>query len=295
MYKALNPGAIGVKAATLERSLEAARLGGFEGVDVDPREIADRVDSQGEEEIQRLFSACGLQPAGWGIPVDWRGTEDRWREGLEGLPRLARAAARIGCTRASTWIMPCSNERAFDANWRFHVVRFRPIAEILEAAGCRLGLEFIGPKTLRDSQAYPFVHTLGGMLELSMAIGQNVGVLLDSWHWHTSHGTVEDLHALEPAQVVYVHVNDAPADLPTDLQIDGVRALPGETGVIDMGGFLNALRTIGYTGPVTPEPFKKELAALASDADRLRAVGEAMDRIFRLAAPGGGGAARAWK
>ena len=63
------------------------------------------------------------------------------------------------------------------------------------------------------------------------------------------------LKALTPAQVVYVHVNDAPAGVPIDEQMDGVRALPGETGVIDIAGFLKALQGIGYDGPVTPEPF----------------------------------------
>ena len=62
-----------------------------------------------------------------------------------------------------------------------------------------------------------------------------------------------------------------------------MRALPGETGVIDIAGFLQALRAIGYDGPVVPEPFKKELSDLPSDEARLRTVGAAMDAIFRQA------------
>jgi len=46
------------------------------------------------------------------------------------------------------------------------------------------------------------------------------------------------------------------------VQVDSVRALPGETGVIDIAGFLQALHAIGYSGPVTPEPFKKELGGM---------------------------------
>src|SRR5262249_20132695 len=147
-------------------------------------------------------------------------------------------------------IMPCSNDRDYEENWRFHVERFTPIARILAEHGCTLGLEFIGPKTLRDSQKYPFVHTLPKMIELGQAIGPNVGLLLDCWHWYTSHGTVEEIRALKPEQVVYVHVNDAPAGVDIDAQVDNVRALPGETGVIDIVGFLQALRHIGYDGSV---------------------------------------------
>ena len=52
--------------------------------------------------------------------------------------------------------------------------------------------------------------------------------------------------------------------------------------MIDLQGFLGALREIGYDGPVVCEPFKKELAELPDDAARLRTVGEAMDRALRL-------------
>jgi predicted xylose isomerase-like sugar epimerase len=71
--------------------------------------------------------------------------------------------------------------------------------------------------------------------------------------------------------------------VPLDAQVDNVRALPGETGVIDIAGFLQTLQKIGYDGPVTPEPFAKELAEFDSDGERLRVVGAAMDRIFALA------------
>jgi sugar phosphate isomerase/epimerase len=65
-----------------------------------------------------------------------------------------------------------------------------------------------------------------------------------------------------------------------DDYVDNQRGLPGETGVIDIAGFLRALDEIGYEGPVTPEPFKDELKELPDDADRLRAVGDCMRKIF---------------
>jgi len=60
--------------------------------------------------------------------------------------------------------------------------------------------------------------------------------------------------------------------------IDVVRALPGETGGIDLAGFRGALRTIGYDGPVVPEPFVKELADLAPD-EAVRRVGDALAKV----------------
>ena len=280
MYKALSPGAIGVSAPTLEDAINAATLGGFDGVEINPREVAVRIEEKGAEAVRALYADAGVRPAAWGLPTEWRGDEAAFQSSLRELPRLARAAAEIGCTRVSTYVLPSSDERDYDENYRFHVDRFTPVAAALAEAGCSLGLEFIGPKTLRDGKRHEFIHTMDGMLEMGREIGPNVGLLLDCWHWYTSHGTVEDLRALDPAQVVYVHVNDAPSGVPIDEQVDNVRALPGETGVIDIAQFLGALLSVGYDGPVTPEPFKKELADLPSDEDRLRTVGTAMDKIM---------------
>jgi sugar phosphate isomerase/epimerase len=283
MYKALSPSAIGVQPRDLDEAIADARTGGFQGLELKVREVADLVDRQGVGYVRDRLAAAALQPAGWGLPVDWRGSEETWRANLEELPRLAAAAAAIGSTRTATWIPPASDSRPFAENYQFHVERIQPIAQILAQHGCRLGLEFVGPKTSRDTLQYPFIYRMEDILRMGEEIGPNVGLLLDCWHWYTSGGTLQDLGALRAEQVVYVHVNDAPAGIARDEQQDRVRALPGETGVIDIAGFLRALQAMGYDGPVIPEPFKRELADLPTDADRLRVVGAAMDRIFQQA------------
>ena len=282
MMKALSPGAIGVNTKTIGAAIAAAKIGGFAAVEFNPGEIADLIERDGLEAVEKMFRDAEIAPSGFGLPTDWRGDAADWKRDLEKLPRLAQAAAAIGGARTMTWIMPGSDTRDAAENRRFHSERFQPIAEILANHNVALGLEFIGTKTLRDSLKYPFIYRMEEMLALGAEIGPNVGLLLDSWHWHTSGGTVEDLMALQPEQIVYVHVNDAPADVPMEALQDGTRALPGETGVIDIAGFLRALKAIGYDGPVAAEPFKRELKDFATDGERLRIVGDTMDEIFRV-------------
>lgn len=255
MYTALSPGAMGIRVGTLQEAINVAKDAGFEGVEVGIHEVADLIEKNGAESVRAMFIEANIKPAGFGLPTDWRSSEENWKKGLEELPRLAKAAQAIGCFRTATWIMPCSNDLPFDDNRAFHVARFKPIAAILGEYGVHLGLEFIGPKTLRDSQKYPFIYKMEDMLAMGADIGPNVGLLLDCWHWHTSGGTVDDLYELKPEQVVYVHVNDAPLGVPLDEHIDNRRGLPGATGVIDIVGFLCALKSIGYDGPIVPEPF----------------------------------------
>jgi sugar phosphate isomerase/epimerase len=275
MLRTLSPGAVHVRPDGLDAALAFARDYGFDGLEFDARGVAE----MGAEAVRAKFEAAGVAPAVFGLPVEWRQDEARWRSDLEALPRLAKAAAELDCRRTATWVLPGSDERAMDANLAFHVERFRPIAEILGEHGISLGLEFIGPKTLRDRFAHPFVYTQDGMLELAGRIAPNVGLLLDGWHWYTSGGTVDDLRRLRPEQIVYVHINDAPAGVPVDEQLDNVRRLPGATGVIDMAGFFGALREIGYDGPVAVEPFDDSLAQLPDDAARLTAVRESMTKV----------------
>ena len=69
--------------------------------------------------------------------------------------------------------------------------------------------------------------------------------------------------------------------MPRDERLDTVRALPLETGVIDLPGFMGKLRTMGYDGPVTPEPFSQRLVELAG-ADPGRAAREAARAMAAL-------------
>ena len=152
-------------------------------------------------------------------------------------------------------------------NFDRHKKRLGEAAKVLADYGIRLGLEFVGPRTSRARSRFAFICTQTEMMELVGAIGRpSVGLLLDSWHWYTSHGTVEELLELSNKDVVHVHVNDAPADVAVDRQIDSRRRLPTTTGVIDLKGFINALVKIGYDGPVECEPFDRELREMADEA-----------------------------
>ena len=222
--------------------------------------------SQDAAAVKALFDAAGVRPGSFGMPVEYRKDEATWREGLAALPAQAKLACELGCGRTSTWLLPGDDGRDFRTNFRFHVERLRPVAVILADYGIRFGLEFVGPKTARTKRTYRFLYTLEGMLALAAAIDTgNVGLLLDLWHLYTAHGSNDQVLELTNAEVVVVHVNDAPTGVSIDEQLDNVRALPGETGVMDIAGFMAALQAIGYDGPVTAEPFSQRVRELPAE------------------------------
>lgn len=282
MFRNLCPGAIGVPA-NLQQSLEYAKLGGFGGIDVPMGEIIPMIEAQGADAAKALFVDNGLQLGGLGVPVRWMGAEEDWQADLAALPAFCQAAQAIGGTRAATWMPSWHDERDWEENWQWHIARLKPVAQIMGEYGVRLGLEFLGPKTLRDGHKYDFIHTAEQMVELCAELGPNAGLLLDAWHWYTSAGTLDDLAKLTNANVVYVHINDAPPGLALDEQKDNVRALPGETGVIDLSGFLQALKTMGYDGPVTPEPFSARLNAMEDKAEAVKLAGKMLADVWAAA------------
>ncbi|MBT4140333.1 MAG: sugar phosphate isomerase/epimerase [Candidatus Latescibacteria bacterium] len=282
MFKSLTPGAIGVKGS-VEELIALASNGGFQGLDISIQAVADLVAERGANDVREMFASANLKVGAWGLPVNWNGPEDVYLEGLKDLAKLAKIAAEVGATRCAQWIPCASDTLKFRENFRFHIQRLKPIAEVLKDHGCSIGLEFIGPQTLRIDKPYGFIYTMDGMLALSEAIGTgNVGLLLDAWHWYTQLGTVSDLMALTPEDVIHVHVNDAPAGVEITDQIDNIRALPSETGVIDLVSFLKAMKAIGYEGPVSPEPFSQRVRELPAE-QAIEETHAGLDKAWRTA------------
>lgn len=284
MFTSLNPRMIRL-SLSFDETLQAARDYGFEGVELDQTALVDGDPAKLKHRIQD----AGVRVGGFPAPVNTAADEATYLEGLRALPDIAARAAAVGATRSTRGIRPWSDDRDWVENWRFTVQRMQPVAAILAEHGCRLGLEYIGPATSRQGHRYPFVHTMEGALALAREIGSGTGLLLDAWHWYTSKETPEDIARLTNADVVSVHVNDAPAGIPVDEQKDLERLMPGASGVIDIRGFLDALVALNYDGPVIVEPFDKTLEALEAP-ERLRATADSLAKIMRgVPAPGAPG------
>ena len=114
----------------------------------------------GIERVRKLFADADMRPGQWGLPVAWT-KDDQWEKDLRELPALAALGIDLGCSRTATWCMSGSNDRPFHENLRRHVARFRPIAEVLARQECRLGMEFLGPKTIQKTFTHEFIYALG--------------------------------------------------------------------------------------------------------------------------------------
>ncbi len=175
-----------------------------------------------------------------------------FQDSLTKLDAAAAFAAAIGCPRMMTYILS-SSDTPKEQLLPVYRQRFTDSARILARHTVRLGLEFLGPLHIRKAKPYEFIWRMNDMLAFAKECGPNVGLLLDSWHWHHAGATTGDIVAAGRDRIVHVHFNDAP-DLPPDQIRDNQRLLPGE-GVINLTGFLQALQKIGYTDALSVEVF----------------------------------------
>lgn len=253
MYVSLNGTLVaGGRAPWPEFAHMAARVG-FAGVDVN----LTRAMEEGLDSTRALLQELRLKPAVVGLPVDFRKDAATFRAGLDKLAEAAQFAAAIGCPRMGTWIMSSSETPKTELR-KIYLERFRACADVLARSHVRLGLEFLGPLHLRKRFPHEFIWRMDEMLEFAKESGQNIGLLLDSWHWHHAGGTLKEiLEAGKAGRIVHVQVADAP-DLPPEKIVDGERLMPGE-GVIDLVGFFRAVRDGGYEDGVSPEIFGRGL------------------------------------
>ena len=277
MYRALATGAIGVNVS-FEEQVRLAAAYGFQGIGVGMPEV----ERLGLNTVSDLLVKNHLLPAVTGIPVNFREDDATFEKDMAALPTFVRTMTDLGCTRAATWIMPVLKDKSYAEAFEQLRSRTARICEVIARYGMRYGLEFVGPKTIRTGKP-EFIHDQKGMLELIHAVGaSNLGLLLDCFHWYTSHGTAADLAQLTDQLIILVHVNDAIAGRTPDEQIDSQRAMPGETGVVDIAAFMSALQKMNYTGPVVVEPFCPWLGKLSPD-EAVQKTAQSLDKIWAIA------------
>ncbi|MGZ9584425.1 sugar phosphate isomerase/epimerase family protein [Paenibacillus marinisediminis] len=243
-----------------ENFIRLAAQYGFGAVDIDAKAFIDQV---GLSRAKEILVEHQMKIGSIGLSVEWRTSDEQFRAGLKKLEQEAEAAAQLGCTSCCTYILPSTDQKP--ASFMAAAInRFRMIADILDAHGVRLGLEFVGPHHLRTTWSNPFIWTVEETLEMIEAINNsNVGLLIDAYHCHTTGFGAADILNLKPHQIVHAHINDA-RDLPVEQLLDNDRLYPGE-GVIDLCGFVNSLQQIGYTGAVSQEILTPEQPTAPSE------------------------------
>lgn len=279
MIKGLTTAGIG-HIEHIEQFVSLASKHGFGAIDADGQQLIEWIDMIGVDRARAYLNDHNVVIGSIGLSVDWRSSDEAFRSGIAQLAAEAEAASALDCTAVCTYVLPSTDYNAAHF-MALATSRLRLCAQILNAYGMRLGLEYVGPHHLRTQWKHPFIWDMQSTLDWIDAINEpNVGLLLDAYHWYTSEEQASDILALRPEQIVHVHINDAP-DVPVSEALDNGRLYPGE-GVIDLTTFLQAVEQVGYKGAVSQEILSAK-APEGSAEELIAKSAKAFDHVFKNA------------
>jgi sugar phosphate isomerase/epimerase len=258
MKISLMPGTVGINVNTYEL-LDLAIKNKFESIyplindlkKMSTMELSDYLDKMASNSISFDVSI---------LPVDFSQTDSVFNNGIKVLKDYCKVMRKIDSVGFCRWIMPTSNNLTYLKNFKIHKERLKECAKIIGDNDMKLGLEFVGPKTLMARDQFSFIRTINELRELISEIDErNVGYQLDTFHLYCANHSIEDLRFLNKDDIIMCQLNDAVKGRTRDEQIDLERNLPGKTGLIDTAPFLNFLQEVGYDRTVSAEPFNKDL------------------------------------
>ncbi|MDA9883403.1 sugar phosphate isomerase/epimerase [Flavobacteriaceae bacterium] len=258
MKISLMPGTVGINVNTYEL-LDLAIKNKFESIyplindlkKMSNMELSDYLDKMASNSISFDVSI---------LPVDFSQTDSVFNDGIKVLKDYCKVMRKIDSVGFCRWIMPTSNNLTYLKNFKIHKERLKECAKIIGDNDMKLGLEFVGPKTLMARDQFSFIRTINELRELISEIDErNVGYQLDTFHLYCANHSIEDLRFLNKDDIIMCQLNDAVSGRTRDEQIDLERNLPGKTGLIDTAPFLNFLQEVGYDRTVSAEPFNKDL------------------------------------
>lgn len=164
---------------------------------------------------------------------------------------LSSIAGAIGCP--CVVVVPgrlpeggASRETVIDESVRV----LNELCDIAGRYGVSLAFEFLG-------QTDCSVPTLDLATEIvQKADRENLGLVIDSFHFYAGGSTIEMIEALDPKLIQIFHINDA-EDLPREQLEDRHRVLPG-LGILPLREIVSAFRRIGYDKVASVEIFRPE-------------------------------------
>ncbi len=262
--------------ADVETGIRAAASAGFEEVELWADPLERYLESRTAEDLRALLAINGIRVAAIGDIESITFCDDDRLDELRGrCERLAEVAKAISCPTivASASVRPRGVEEERIAEEAISALG--ALLDVVEPSGVTVALAFRG---------FPWcaVNTIERAREAVAAhSGRRVGLALDTFDLHATGVTPDDLKLIDPDRINVFRLSDC-EDLPAALLTETGRVLPGE-GAAGLDEMLEAIRELGYTGPVSMKIPSPRLFGL--DADEAAKVVMAVSKPYLAPAP----------
>jgi 2-keto-myo-inositol isomerase len=240
-----------MKKSTLKMDLELCEKYGYDLIEIRLDKLREYLIDHKVEELKAFFERHRIKPYAFNA-LEFITFRDQ--EGYTQIQNDLRFLCEIG------EIIDCKTVIAvpsFDigdytiSEIKHETVRvLHELAQLAEPYGVRLALEFCG---------YPncSVNTFAQAYDIVQEVNRdNVGIVLDCFHFHAMNSHIEDLQKADPSKIFVFHIDDC-EDLPVGALRDHHRVWPGD-GAVDLDRILHTLKGIGYDEMASVELFRPE-------------------------------------
>jgi 2-keto-myo-inositol isomerase len=238
--------------ADLATDLQAAKAAGFDYVEIWAAKLRSFLKNHLTAELKSLFAEAGVPPLSINSIEHITFRDERAYETIkQQCSELSRIAGDIDCPIIVVVPGRVPSVRATREEVIEESVRvLTELCDISAEHGVSLAFEFLG-------QTDCSVPTLDLADDIVRAAARdNLGLVIDSFHFYAGGSTIAMIEALDPKLVSIFHINDA-ENLPREKLEDRHRLLPG-LGILPLREITAAFRRIGYDKVASVEIFRPE-------------------------------------
>jgi len=238
--------------ADLATDVSAAGAAGFDYLEIWAAKLREFLKDHSVADLKTLFDQSKVKPLSINSieHITFRDA-DAYTQIRAECEELCSVAAAIGCP----YVVVVPGKFPPGGLSSYEVIEdtvsvLRELASIAERHSVSLAFEFLGQKDCS-------VQTLELADEIIQKVNRrNIGLVIDSFHFHTGGSTIKMIDALDPKRLFIFHINDA-EDLPPDKLTDAQRLLPG-LGILKLKEMIEAFKRIGYDQVASVEVFRPE-------------------------------------
>lgn len=238
--------------ATLQQEMELCEKHGFSFMEIQMDKLPAYLEEHTLDEMADFFRTHNIKVLGLNALVFFN---NRTKEDYEAIIREYKEWLEIAKKLGAQYIVavPLVTEEKIllDDIKQSCVEVLTELSDLAEPYGIKVALEFLGhPQATVNTfkQGYDIVQTVNR---------DNVGLVLDCFHFHGMGSRIEDLKQADGSKIFLLHINDTD-DYPIGILTDEDRCWPGH-GAINLDGILTTLKEIDFPGDVVSiELFRPE-------------------------------------
>lgn len=240
-----------MKNSTLEKDLELCEKYGYELIEIRLDKLRDYLKTNTVEDLAAFFKKSRIKPYAFNALefITFR-DEAGYKQIKDDLKFLCEVGEKINCKKIV--VVPTFDIGGYTKTQikEESIRSLNDLADTAEKYGVKLAYEFVG---------YPncSVNTFGQTYDIVKTVNrENVGLVLDCFHFHAMGSRIEDLKKADPKKIFIFHIDDS-EDLPVGAARDDKRLWPGE-GAVDLDAILSTLKEIGFSEMTSVELFRPE-------------------------------------